>query len=316
LRASLAGLMSELKYHAAVKNLNLVHRISQQTPDSLLGDLARLRQVLTNLISNAIKFTESGQVTLHIELDGPVMQQTNESCCLNFSISDTGIGIPASKLTDIFEPFVQADGSITREYGGTGLGLAICKQLVTMMGGRIHVTSEPGLGSTFSFTARFGLAWDAAETDSSTPGVDRSENTTISEPSRKNAHSLRVLVAEDNAVNRLVVTRVVESYGHTVTPAVNGLEALKALERSHFDIVLMDVQMPFMDGLSATVAIRKIETEKGRPHLPIIGLTAHALPAERARCAELGMDGFLTKPFKSNELMALIEKLTSEYAGH
>jgi PAS domain S-box-containing protein len=302
LRTRVTTLLTALTFQASRKGLSLLSEISPEVPENLIGDWGRLSQVLTNLVGNAIKFTKSGGMTLTIGLGQTVHPLPTSSCVLEFAVKDTGIGIPPAKLASIFDPFVQADGSVTREYGGTGLGLAITKDLVFMMGGQIHVTSKPDFGSVFSFTASLGCAPGSA----SLPSIPLKQG---DPPATRNAHSLRVLLVEDNPVNRLVATKVLERYGYNVTAAANGLEALTAYGDSHFEVVLMDIQMPLMDGLSASRAIRAIETEQGRPRLPIIALTAHALPADRVRCAEAGMDGFLSKPFKSADLISLIEEL-------
>ncbi len=183
-----------------------------------------------------------------------------------------------------------------------------------MMGGKIEVASKPGRGSVFSFTARFGIALDGGEAKPAAVSNGQGEERTPAETGGRN-EPLRVLVVEDNPVNQKVAIGMLKRHGHTVTLVTNGLEALGAYGESRFDIVLMDVQMPVMDGLSATQAIREIEAQRGGAHLPIIGLTAHALPSDQTRCLEAGMDGFLSKPFKLDELLSLMQELTSQYAA-
>jgi CheY-like chemotaxis protein len=224
-------------------------------------------------------------------------------CVLRFSVRDTGVGIPSDKLSAIFEAFTQGDGSTTRRYGGTGLGLAICSQLVKLMHGRIWVESEPGRGSAFHFTARFSVV------DYPCGAAEVPDPTSIAESVR----ALRILVAEDNAVNQRVAQGMLEKMGHRVLLAVNGREAVEATRREHFDLVLMDCQMPEMDGFEATTAIRQFEAqlrqiETGLPPLPVIALTAHAMSGDRDRCISAGMNDYITKPIDAAQLAQVIEK--------
>ncbi len=300
LRSSMEAVTGGLRLQAETKGLDFAHHISLDTPDHLVGDVGRLGQILTNLIGNAIRFTRTGHVNLLITPDHRVTPKGNEECALLFSVVDTGVGITSATIGAIFEPFVQANGSLTREYGGTGLGLAIAKELAAMMGGTIDVISIPGSGSTFSFTITFGIAIDQIKAQAPAD-------------SPRGAGPLRVLVAEDNLVNQMVVTGVLEACGHTVTMAENGLEAVDAYKNSSFDIILMDVQMPLMDGMQATVAIREIEAERGQQRIPILGLSAHAVEANRGKSLRAGMDGYISKPFKGAELILLMGKLTSRF---
>ncbi|MEP6936532.1 MAG: PAS domain S-box protein, partial [Chthoniobacterales bacterium] len=309
LRQSLGDTIKSLANRAAEKNLELACRFHPDVPDVLVGDAGRLRQIVVNLVGNAIKFTERGEVVVKVELEGPIAASLGESGSqqlgppylndlqLHFSVSDTGIGIPAEKKEIIFEAFAQADTSTTREYGGTGLGLAISARLAGLMGGRIWVQSEPGEGSTFHFTARFGRA--------EAPVIKSAA--AIPAPAEK-GKTLRVLVAEDTLVNQRLATILLEERGHSVHIAPNGISALAALEQQAFDLVLMDVQMPEMDGIEATQAIRAQEMSSGQ-HLPIIALTAHALKGDRERCLQAGMDGYITKPIRPEELWQAIETL-------
>jgi PAS domain S-box-containing protein len=441
-RDSLADTLRTLGLRAQQKGLELACHIAPDVPDLLIGDHGRLRQVLVNLVGNAIKFTETGEVVVRVSVAAKPQAadaKPQAAAELLFEVSDTGIGIPEAKQNAIFEPFEQVDGSVSRRYGGTGLGLAISTQLVALMGGRLGVESKPGQGSRFHFVARFGLPaageelpckeppdvhglrvlvvddnvthgdilremlgnWHLRPTvvtsaeaaleelrraraagepyplmllDAVMPGPDgfalaeglraqpglvgttimmlaptgrpggvercreagisaallkpikQSEllnlildelaaaGITSSRPARPAAERterpqavrpLRVLLAEDSTVNQRLATRILEKQGHAVTVAVNGREAVTALERGQFDLVLMDVQMPEMDGLEATVQIRAAEQGTGR-HVPIIALTAHAMKGDRERCLAAGMDGYVAKPIQAGELLATI----------
>jgi two-component system sensor histidine kinase/response regulator len=431
---SIADTISTLGHRADQKGLEFGLEIASDIPDALIGDVGRLRQVIINLVGNAIKFTERGEVTLRIEVDS-----CEESfAMLHFFVADTGIGVEPKNQERVFEAFQQADASTTRQYGGTGLGLAISSRIVTLMGGRMGLMSEPGKGSVFDFTARFGiqsadtvpesvaqtmlsnvrvlvvddnatnlrildgilrswgmratLAASAGEalkilsgTDQSTDGfaliltdarmpvmdgfqlverirqlpsfkaatvlmlssvhsaedVMRSRElglssylikpvrrsallsaiteslvgstalyeetvTTIAEPAR--GKSLRILVAEDNAVNRKLASSILQRAGHNAILVVNGREAVDAVERERFDVVLMDVQMPVMGGFEATRLIREMEVGSGR-RTPIIAVTAHAMKGDREACFEAGMDGFAPKPIQSAKLLEMLDRL-------
>jgi PAS domain S-box-containing protein len=274
-------------------------------PDcAVKGDPTRLRQVLMNLVGNAIKFTARGSVTIGVE-------QTGDSLW-RFSVEDTGIGIPPDKQAAIFEPFTQADSSTSREFGGTGLGLAISVRLVEAMGGRIWMESEPGQGSVFHFTAALGMAADpeVSPPKRSLAGV----SVLVVDPlasSRTNLGdgvSLRVLLVEDNLVNQKVAAAVLKKRGHQVTVATNGLEGLRAVISGTFDVVLMDIQMPVMNGWDATAAIRAREWLTGM-HLPIIAMTAHAMKEDIDRCLAAGMDGYISKPFQIDVLVKELDRV-------
>jgi len=434
LRQSLGETMKTLGFRAHEKHLELAWRVGQDVPDHLSGDVGRLRQVLVNLVGNAIKFTERGEVVVSVEAEG----ENEEKIVLHFTVRDTGIGIPKEKQKVIFEAFTQADGSTTRQYGGTGLGLTITARLVELMGGKIWVESEPGLGSAFHFTVRCAKAsapipdhaavnpeilsglsvlivddnqtnrliltetlkeWDiraqavksgeaALEalararsqgnpfqlilSDLQMPGLDgfglvqqvrRSPydyklpvlllsssvlpgekskcqelgiNAYLTKPVQpselldailsavsgtapkpkdpptmmelpEKSHQPRILVAEDNHVNRMLIVRLLKKHGCAVLVAENGQEALNLLEREKVDMVFMDVQMPVLDGLETTRTIRRQEVTSGG-HLPIIALTAHAMKGDRERCLEAGADDYLTKPIRSAGLLAAIAR--------
>ena len=307
LRDCLRDAVETVEIRAREKNLGLTWRIGPDVPYGLSGDAGRLRQIILNLIGNAIKFTEYGEVTLEANMLETKMEESpGLGCLLRFSVRDTGIGIPAEKLASIFEAFMQADGSTTRRYGGTGLGLAICSQLASLMEGSTWVESEPGHGSVFHFTARFSVM-------DSEPGEARQPKPASITASGR---SLRILVAEDNAVNQRVAVRMLEKMGHNVLLAGNGREALEATQRERFDIVLMDCQMPEMDGFEATGAIRQFEArlrriQEGRPPVPVIALTAHAMSGDRDRCLSAGMNDYITKPIDAAALAEVIEKYSS-----
>jgi signal transduction histidine kinase/streptogramin lyase/ActR/RegA family two-component response regulator len=284
------------------KGLTIEESIDANVPETALGDPIRLRQVLLNLIGNAVKFTERGSIRVAVS----IAESAGPELLLRFVVSDTGIGIPADKQRSIFEAFRQADGSTTRKHGGTGLGLAICAQLAKMMDGCVWVESEVGLGSTFFFTARFRR---------SEPGRE-SACARVEDWSARTGEKfglppgLRVLVAEDNAVNQRVVSRLLEKNSVQVKVAGNGLEALSAMEHETFDLILMDVQMPEMDGLEAAALIREREKSRGG-HVPILALTAYTLEGDEARCLLAGMDGYIAKPIQPDELFGAIEQLLS-----
>ncbi|HVO87583.1 MAG TPA: ATP-binding protein, partial [Casimicrobiaceae bacterium] len=295
LRDSLADMLKAMTARARAKNLELTCHIAPEVPDALVGDAGRLRQVLVNLVSNAIKFTDHGGVTVQVSLES----LSNGAAQLHWRVSDTGIGIPAAQLEAIFEPFAQGDSTMTRQYGGTGLGLSISNRLVHLMGGRIWVESTLGQGSTFHFTVRLDLATgEAAPVDGHAAVTGAS------------GRPLRILVAEDNLDNQKLISIVLQRRGHTIHIANDGKEALDALEQSVFDLVLMDVQMPGMDGVAATAAIRARERATGG-HVPIIAMTAHALAGDNDRCLAAGMDAYVSKPISMPALFSAIERLVN-----
>jgi signal transduction histidine kinase/CheY-like chemotaxis protein/HPt (histidine-containing phosphotransfer) domain-containing protein len=297
LREHLGTTIKTLALRAHQKGLELAYAVHPDIPDILHGDAGRLRQILVNLIGNALKFTAQGEVVVDIQPVATPLTTTSEgqeTMTLRFAVRDTGIGIPPDKQQMILEPFVQADGSTTRTYGGTGLGLAISKRLVELMDGQFWIDSEVGRGSTFSFTIRFAV-WHT------------SESTVQSVPVGQEAQQpLCILLAEDNRVNQQVARRILEKQGHTVVVVGDGQAALAALAQAPFDLVLMDIQMPVLDGMAATAAIRA--REHGT-HMPIIAMTAHAMRGDRERCLAAGMDGYVTKPLKAADLAAAIAQL-------
>ena len=440
LQREIAHILKNLAVRAHAKGLELVCDVATDVPDELVGDPLRLRQILLNLLGNAVKFTEIGEVVLAVELESASAAEI----CLHFSVRDTGIGIAADKQKTIFAAFAQSDSSTTRHFGGTGLGLAISTQLVDIMGGRIWVESEMGMGSTFHFTLRFNMqpapppkvlppellelkdrpvlvvdshvtqrqilariltncglyprlvengdlalqtlaqahtagrsfeliiidhgmvdmhGFELAEKIKQTPefasipllsllstrdpeAIARCRNLNIDAsllrpvtpielqeavvrvcnsglapapqaapaktdsgvaPARP-AH--KILLAEDNAVNQKLVSRILEKSGHEVAVAADGRLALEALNNDHFDLVLMDIQMPEMDGFEATSQLRRLEEETGE-HLPVIALTAHAMEGDQERCLEAGMDAYVSKPVQVDNLLETIDRLLS-----
>ncbi len=441
LRDTLATAIRLLAVQARKKGLELTLDARPEVPDDLVGDPGRLRQILTNLMANAIKFTERGEVSVEVRVD----RQSEDDVILHFEVKDTGIGIPADKLGIIFDPFTQADGSTARKHGGTGLGLAICAQLVQMMEGRIWVESTVGLGSDFQFTARFlraapsavvrrpaelerlrglsvlvvddnatnrrvltetlrsfgmdpreatsaiealsslreaqasGAPFGFALLDECLPDADgftlagwiladaslrdtplvmlssagqqgdggrcreiglagyltkpvlevelldvirtvlggegpAKERTLVTRHSIRESRRLKVLLAEDTPVNRTLVLRLLERQGHEAVAVEDGRAAVEAVQRQPFDVVLMDIQMPGMDGLAATAAIRSWETERGI-HVPIIALSAHAMAGDRERFLAAGMDDYVAKPVSQPDLFAALDRATGGSVG-
>ncbi|HEY7819291.1 MAG TPA: response regulator, partial [Vicinamibacteria bacterium] len=302
LRRSVSATVKILEMRAHEKGLGLTAHIREDVPDSLLGDPKRLRQILLNLMGNAIKFTERGDVLLEVETSS----ESESAATLHFAVVDSGIGIPEDKREVIFEAFAQGEPSTAQKYGGTGLGLAISAQLVSMMNGRIWLESAPGQGSTFHFTATFGRT---------TP--DKIEPLPESAPvfaPRRRHGGFHVLLAEDNPVNRELVRHFLAKAGHQVEMAKSGREALERLEnRSPYDLVLMDVRMPDMSGIEAAETVREKERDTGA-HIPIIALTAYAMREDRERCFRAGMDDYVSKPVRAEELLATIEKVASRFS--
>ncbi|HUK90360.1 MAG TPA: PAS domain S-box protein [Blastocatellia bacterium] len=389
LRDNVAAVIKLLAVRADQKGLILESQIPPDIPDLLIGDSLRLGQILLNLIGNAIKFTSRGAVKLAITLDNKDRDLAAGAITLHFSVTDTGIGIPVEKQSQVFEAFAQADDSTTRRYGGTGLGLAICSKLVEMMGGSLWLDSTPGAGSVFHFTAKFEVAANeqrrclssvvastpaaaapanaspAAEavtnpaspvaplsptlSNSKTPReilapqpgstppegmpgtgrpevlriVESPETPDIAKPNprpgqMREGGDYRILLAEDNVINQKIANRMLEKQHHQVTVVGDGEQAVEAFRKQTFDLILMDVQMPNLNGYEATAAIRDIEAPLGR-HIPIIALTAHAMKGDRERCMEAGMDGYLSKPIDAKTLSETINLIMAanehNYAG-
>ena len=308
LHQSLDELFKTCAFRARKKGLDFEFRPAGDLPDAFLGDPGRLRQILLNLVGNSIKFTDRGHIHVFADATHPVPGRA----LLHFAVQDTGIGIPPEVQGKIFAAFSQADGSMSRRFGGTGLGLAISQRLVEMMGGRIWVESEPGKGSTFHFTLDLPLE-NSTDTWDSAPASSNSAATPALPASSSVNFSPRVLLVEDNSVNRTLALRILQKRGFRVSMAVDGKQALAAHQSSHFDVILMDVQMPIMDGFEATAEIRKREQVTGK-HVPIIALTAHAMKEDRDRCLSAGMDAYVTKPIRPDELFRAIHELLSPAA--
>jgi two-component system, sensor histidine kinase and response regulator len=313
----LSETMKPLSFRAHQKGLALNCEILPNVPKALLGDPGRIRQVLINLVGNSIKFTEAGKILITVEDQSSDRVTTR----LHISVKDTGVGIPKEKQAKIFEAFSQADGSMARKYGGTGLGLNICVRLVELMGGRVWMDSKLGQGSTFHFTVQL-LAAKKSSMQSAPLQANKLDDVTIAMPLEKPGNvntpprelkNLRVLLAEDNVINQTIAVRVLQKRGCVVTVAANGQAALNAWSIQSFDVILMDIQMPGMDGLEATAAIRKNEISTGG-HMPIIAMTAHALKGDKERCLAAGMDGYVSKPIRTIGLFAAIESVLQEPA--
>jgi CheY-like chemotaxis protein/HPt (histidine-containing phosphotransfer) domain-containing protein len=314
-----------ISYQANSKNITLSCIFDEQVPEVLVGDVTRLRQILVNLLSNAVKFTPRGEVgvtvtlTNHREGEGNGHEQHAQPAdkamlpqdtlptidsplrYLHIAVHDTGIGIPQDQIVHLFQPFVQADSSTTRKYGGTGLGLVISKRLAELMGGTIWVESTPGEGSIFHVTV---IAVPSSLSEHQLNDLRGSRNRPL--PQMASSHPLRILVAEDNLVNQKVVLRLMERMGYRADVAANGNEVLQALGLLTYDVILMDIQMPEMDGVEATRHIRSQFPSSRQPW--IIALTAHALQGDKEWLMEAGLDDYVSKPVRVQELVVALEK--------
>ena len=299
LEKTLHEALKPFSFQAKVQGITLSLDVSVEAPETLIGDPGRLRQVVTNLIGNAVKFTAEGEICLSVELT----KKTKRKATLKFSVRDTGIGIASDKLREIFEAFTQEDSSTSRRFGGTGLGLAISAQLAEMMHGRIWVESQQSVGSTFHFEAEFGLPADVGCGRAPIP-IDSNKPAEES----KNTRQLRILVADDNRSNRSLARKVLEKWNHFVVEASSGQQVLDLVVDNSFDVILLDVQMPEMDGLETATAVRKLECQL--PLKPfIIALTARAMQGDRERCLNAGMDAYIAKPLRAIELMSIINEV-------
>lgn len=279
-------------------HVDFIYNIDDKVPENIAGDYAKLRQIIFNLLSNAFKFTEKGKVRMTVDN----IKSFDDKVLLRFSVSDTGIGISPDKIKDLFQSFHQLDSSTTRKYGGTGLGLSIVKNLVELMGGSIRVESQEGKGSRFIFEIPFIAAQNnISPVTQPSPSCTYTENTD---------NKLCILVAEDSRVNQMVVSQYLEKKKWTVDIAENGREVLQKLEANTYDLILMDIQMPEMDGYEAAKLIREKEKGTGN-HVPIIALTANATENDKIKCSECGMEDFLPKPIRSEKLYAAVLKYTT-----
>lgn len=296
LRQQINRMMRPLLYRGAARGLKVGWAVSDDAPEAVVADAGRLRQVLINLVGNAIKFTDSGSVSLSVDC----FDCDAGSVLLRFVVRDSGIGMPPEKLSSIFEPFTQLDSSSTRKRGGTGLGLPISSKLVDLMGGRLVVSSEPGSGTAFSFTIPVPVA----------PSVESVEDLKAAASESLIARPLKILVAEDNQINQRLVLSMLERAGYLVSLVSSGARAVEEAVHGGYDAVLMDVQMPDLDGIEATHAIRRAEEGTSR-RVPIIAMTAHAMPGDMENCLSAGMDGYLSKPIRLDSLIRKIEALAS-----
>ncbi len=303
-----------LSAQARAKGLRTERRISENLPRTVSGDAARLRQILLNLLGNAVKFTSQGFVSLAVQ----EVSEADGRLRLRFEVSDSGIGIPPDAQTRLFQPFVQVDSSTTRKFGGTGLGLAISKRLTELMGGEIGCHSKPGHGSTFWFTTLVETLTPAGSPAprlegprAPLPAVGTSESRAHAVSSQgsllRAARPCAIMIVEDNVVNQRIATKLLQKRGHSPSVAVDGVEALALLAESHFDMILMDCSMPRMDGFEATRRIRADEAGSDR-HIPIIAMTANAMERDRQRCLSVGMDDYLAKPVRPEQLYGMVDK--------
>lgn len=297
-RAFLVDTVAQIRAQADQKGLALMLDAHENLPRAVRADATRLKQILLNLLNNACKFTSAGSITLRARLD--------ESDAMLFEVQDTGIGVPEDKQEHIFTTFAQADDSIVRSYGGTGLGLSICRRLVELMGGKIGLESKPGEGSRFWFAVSLQIISD----------IDRRNAIDTSSPEklatstdRSQTSKLNVLVVEDNHINRRLMEALLSQMGHNATFAENGELGVALRLQQDFDLVLMDMQMPVMDGLTATRAIREYEARVGATPVPIFALTANAMASDQAACLAAGMDGHLPKPLKRSKLEAVLDEI-------
>jgi CheY-like chemotaxis protein len=272
--------------------VDLQYYLDPAIPKRVIGDPVRLQQLLINFVGNAFKFSSSGAIKMEAY---PLPAARRDQCRVFFRVTDTGIGIPDDKIHLLFKPFTQATGGYTRQFQGAGLGLSICKRLIDLMGGQMSVESEEGVGTSVNFCITFDL-----------PGVEAAEPQNEDNSEIHGTHGLKILFAEDDAVSRYALAKQIEKIGHEVSTVEDGKQALEALARDDFDVILMDVQMPVMDGVEATKSIRNGDVGQGKSSIPVIALTAYAMNGDKESFLQAGMDGYVSKPV---ELDALLEEL-------
>ncbi|MCP5105445.1 MAG: response regulator [bacterium] len=306
LEEAIRSTVKMLTLSAKKRGVELKYEIENDIPPVLKGDFVRLKQVIINLASNAIKFSEKGEINIQVEKDGDAEPRQDDKLTLLFAVRDRGIGIPEEKLEDIFKGFTQADSSTTRKYGGSGLGLAICKQLVELMGGTIRVESKVGEGSTFTFTAVFG----PGDPEAAAAREDKPELAPA--PGGK---PLKILLAEDSLTNAKLAVIFLSKLNHDVVHVVNGLEAVERLKKEPFDLVLMDVEMPEMDGFEATRRIRTDKSGAFDPNIPIYATTAHTMAHYHEKALQYTMNGFISKPVDLYKLSQLVAGITPGTPG-
>jgi len=299
LHVEISSLVTMFAQRAKEKGLKLNAHIDSDVPLLLRGDALRLNQIMCNLVGNAIKFTATGAVSLHISNEA----EDEQYATLRFAVKDSGIGIAADKLEKIFESFAQADNTTTRNFGGTGLGLTISRQLAEMMGGTVHVESMEGKGTTFWFTVP--LAKQPVKQDAEPISGVSQELAVQRPPVVKNIH---ILLVEDDIVNQFLLAKTLGMFGYMTVVANNGREACELLEKHDFDLVLMDCMMPVMNGYEATVVIRDLKSNVRNHAIPVIALTANASREDTTRCISAGMNDYLSKPFEFTNLQAMVEK--------
>ena len=292
----LSFLQEALGDGARQKGVLLHTHVKEDVPPVLVGDGRRIKQILLNLAGNAIKFTEQGEVRVTV---GAYLTETacHGSFVLEAEVSDTGGGIPGDRLDAVFEPFMQMDGTYTRKYAGTGLELNVAKRLVDLLGGVLKVETEPGKGTTI----RVSLL---VETPCESASVPEAGPATVA------ARRLHILLAEDDPTNQFATRRILENQGHAVTCAVSGEEVLDAVKAQRFDVILMDIEMPGMDGIEATRCIREVDSGMNAPEVCIVALTAHTMPEDREQFVEAGMSGFIAKPIDVEELKKMLARMT------
>jgi two-component system, sensor histidine kinase len=300
LREMIDELARAHRFRATDKGLELVNSVGQNVPNAFLGDPLRLRQVLNNLLTNALKFTDSGRITIQVEL-----VSTNErEASVRFVVIDTGIGISREDQERIFAPFAQVDASSTRRHGGVGLGLAIASDLIRAMSSKLEVQSESGKGSTFHFTIVLQRTSTPQETNTGSLPASSSDGANQTSRAVNQSEKLQVLLAEDTRANQMLVMYALKQRGHQVEIAADGREAVDKATAGNYDVILMDVQMPMLDGFQATAAIR---AQPSGARIPIIALTAHAMPGDHQRCLDAGMNGYLAKPLDIEQLIRTVE---------